>query len=205
MQGKDILPPGLRAEYENILQKFDDEERKLQFKSLVDYAELDTEYLIAPASTKYHMSQPHGLLIHSLSVTSIMFDLKQALNISDVSDSSIVLVGLFHDLGKVGDPEIHEPLYITCEPTERQKQFGLDASQPYKYNERADSQAFLIHADASAYLVTKHFPCIFRQEYQAIKIHDGMVKPGNQEYALKECKLQWLLHSADVYSAKFLE
>ena len=205
MQGRDILSPGIRNEYEKILQKFDDESRREQFDNFVNYVETETEFLVAPASTKFHMSQPNGLLLHSLSVASIMFDLKEALNITDVSDSSIVVTGLFHDLGKVGDPEIHEPLYIVCEPTERQKQFGFEASQPYKYNDKADLQAFLIHADASAYLVTKHFPCITRQEYQAIKIHDGMIKPGNQEYALKECKLQWLLHSADVYSAKFLE
>ena len=196
MSRRDCLPYAIRKEYETLLDRFKGPERLESFKTLVTYAEEKTDYLIAPASTKYHMSCEHGLLIHSLSVTSLMFDLRDTYKFNEITDDSIVLTGLFHDL--------RQPMYLPCEPTERQKAAGYGPSQPYKYNEGCDTKAHLEHAHASVFLIMRLMQ-LSRQEFQAILIHDGMILPANQAYSMKECKLQTLLHQADVNSAKWLE
>lgn len=204
MSKRDCLPYAIRKEYEDLLNRFKGPERLESFKSLVTYAEEKTDYLTAPASTKYHMSCEHGLLIHSLSVTSLMFDLRDTYKFNEITDDSIVLTGLFHDLGKVGDPDIRQPMYLECEATEKQKAAGYGPSQPYKYNEGCDSRAHLEHAHGSIFLITRMMQ-LSREEFQAILIHDGMILPANQAYSMKECKLQTILHQADVNSAKWLE
>ena len=210
MTDRDLLPKELRTEYENMLARFNDPLKQESFNLFVNFVESRTNYLTAPASTKFHLSCKHGLLIHSLSVTSLMFDDKQAnpLVYSDIPDDSIIVTGMFHDLGKAG-LSLEDPYYLECEPTPRQKEFGFSPSQPYKVNVSNDythvSSGIFEHAHSSALMVAKFYSAANWDELFSILIHDGTEKDTNKDYTFKECKLQTLLHRADLLSSKWVE
>lgn len=195
------LPQPILEEYNKIMSRFTDEARLEQFNNLRKFAEEKTQYLVTPASTRYHMCCKHGLVLHSMSVTDTFFKIRDGLGLqNEISDSQIVLLGMFHDLGKVG-ASMNQPLYIVNEPTEKQKQYGYPANPPYLFNKDI---LYLEHCDRSLYLITK-FMSISAEEYQAIRAHDGPNLVNNDSYKMQECKLATLLHYADEYSTKFLE
>ena len=47
-------------------------ERKCQFDRLISFMENETTWLIAPASTKYHLCKESGLLEHCVNVAESM-------------------------------------------------------------------------------------------------------------------------------------
>lgn len=59
-----------------------------------------TDWYVAPASSKYHLAVPGGLLTHSLNVHAQMTNTCEAYHI-DASPESIAISALFHDLCKV--------------------------------------------------------------------------------------------------------
>lgn len=208
---RDILPESIRTQYESILSMFKDQSKIESFNNFLRYVENRTSYLVAPASTKYHLSCPHGLLLHSISVTSIMLNEKEMKPYyKDIPDESIIVSGLFHDLGKAG-LSLDDPYYVECEPTEKQKMAGYGPSQPYKVNvdQKPDythiRSGILEHAHASALMVAKFYSAATWDELFAILIHDGTEKDSNKDYTFKENKLHTLLHHADVESSKWAE
>lgn len=206
---RSILPKEIREQYESILQRFKDPVRLSSFNNFIKYIETRTSYLIAPASTKYHLSCPHGLLIHSISVTSIMLNDKESKwYYKDIPEESIIVAGMFHDLGKAG-LSLEDPYYIECEATAKQKEFGYGPSQPYKVNVPENysqiKSGTLEHAHSSALMVAKFYSAATYDELFAILIHDGVEKDSNKDYVFKENKLHTLLHHADVESSKWAE
>jgi hypothetical protein len=69
----------------------------------------ETTWLTSPASTKYHLNREGGLLEHSIGVAETLLQLRAALA-PEISEESCVIVGLFHDVGKVGMPDV--PYYL---------------------------------------------------------------------------------------------
>ena len=97
--------------------------RREEFLALMNFVEQETEYLKAPASTKFHLCKEGGLLEHSVNVAETLLKLKNILA-PEISDESCVIVALLHDLGKVGMP--NKPQYIKVEPSEKQQvDFGV--------------------------------------------------------------------------------
>ncbi|MCM8759158.1 MAG: HD domain-containing protein [Candidatus Omnitrophica bacterium] len=156
-------------------------ERKDECDEFVRFLEKETTWLTAPASTKYHLCFEHGLIIHSVNVALIMLKLKSTL-IPEISDESCVIVGLFHDVGKVGMP--HAPRYIKKDTS-------------YVYNE---NQVEMSVAARSLYLVSKFIP-LTDEEAQAILYHDGQYIMENKHIAHKECALTLLVTFADTWAA----
>lgn len=103
--------------YENLKSKV--VSRREEFLKFMEFIEAETEYLTAPASTKFHLCKESGLLEHSVNVAENLLKIKSSLA-PEISDESCVIVGLLHDLGKVGMPK--NPQYIKNEPTLKQKQ-----------------------------------------------------------------------------------
>ena len=100
--------------------------RRTDFENFVNYVVNETNFINAPASTRYHLSIEHGLLVHSNLVTKTLLKLNQSLN-CEIPIYKIISTGLFHDLGKHND-------YIPKEPTEKQKAAGYKANPPYEFN-----------------------------------------------------------------------
>ncbi len=155
--------------------------RKPECDEFVRFLENETIWLVAPASIKYHLNIEGGLLIHSVNVAKIMLELKNTL-IPEISDESCVIVGLFHDVGKIGMP--HAPRY-------------LKKNSGYTYNE---NQIEISSAARSLYLVSKYIP-LTDQEAQAILYHDGQYIPENRAVAHRECPLTLLVTFADTWAA----
>lgn len=61
-----------------------------------------TDFFVAPASTIYHESRPHGLLYHTLTVVEKIKELYNVPSFSSVSVADAVFVALVHDWCKIG-------------------------------------------------------------------------------------------------------
>lgn len=61
-----------------------------------------TDYFVAPASISYHLNVPGGLAQHSLCVYQVLSALNSLLSPEGFPDDSIIIVGLLHDVCKVG-------------------------------------------------------------------------------------------------------
>ena len=182
--------------YEKLKSKV--EKRREEFLKFMDFVETKTEYLTAPASTKFHLCKEGGLLEHSVNVAENLLKIKNSLA-PEISDESCVIVGLLHDLGKVGMP--NNPQYIKNEPTPKQKQWGYPANPPYKFN---NDLVYLSVPVRSLYLIGEK-TSLTEEEVQAIIYHDGQYVDDNKSVAGHEEKLTLLLQYADSWSSFVLE
>jgi hypothetical protein len=172
--------------------------RKTEFKALCDFIEDKTEWMTAPASTRFHLCKKHGLLEHSCNVAETMLKMKQVLS-PDISDESCVIVALLHDLGKTGMPG--NPQYLINEPSPRQKQHGYPAWTPYRFN---NDLTYLSVPVRSLYLALPFLP-LSEEETQAIVYHDGQYVEDNRSVAKHEQPLTLLLQYADNWCGFVLE
>lgn len=172
--------------------------RRNDFLNLLDYLERETDWLNAPASTRFHLSVKGGLLAHSCNVAETLLKLKKEL-CPDISDESCVICGLFHDLGKVGMPG--DPLYLVNDPSEKQVRYGYKPEYPYRYNKE------LMHLSVPIRNLYYLLPRISlsAEEVQAIVYHDGQYVEANKDVATKETPLTLLLQYADNWSGFALE
>jgi 23S rRNA maturation-related 3'-5' exoribonuclease YhaM len=148
----------------------------------------------APASTKYHLSVPEGLLIHSLKVCDFMLDdCSEIISNHEISKDSVIISSLFHDVGKAG--YFGKQMYIpNClDDPENQPQF--------MYNK---TRLEVMHEIVSIQIVSK-FIELNEEETFAILYHNGLYSPLGDSTKGKEQKLQQLLHFADMFASRFLE
>ncbi len=179
----------LTERYEALKEKVS--ERWAEFAELMKFVETETEYLTAPASTKFHLCKEGGLMEHSVNVAEILLKIKKTLA-PDISDESCVIVGLLHDLGKAGMP--NNPLYIKNPPDSKWK-------QPYYWN---NNLVYLNVPIRSLYLIMSRFP-LTEEEAQAIAYHDGQYVEDNRSVAMREERLTLLLQYADTWSSMVAE
>jgi hypothetical protein len=185
----------LNTEYEKLFDKMP--VRKEALTNFRNFLETQTSWLTAPASGRFHLAIEKGLLMHSVGVALNALAIKKLLA-PDISDESIILVALFHDVGKVGYP--NKPYYIPNENTEEVKRGILYKTNP--------AIVHTSHAIRSLYLITRFVP-ITEQEVQAIVAHDGLYPlyggVNNLDFHHRECRLQMILHFADKWTAAVIE
>jgi hypothetical protein len=173
-------------------------DRAEPFARLTEHLEKNTEWMTAPASTRFHLCKECGLLEHSVNVAETLLKLKDLLA-PEISDESCVIVGLLHDLGKAGVPG--NPQYLVNEPTPRQKQYGYPASTPYRFN---TDLIYLSVPARSLYLALPYLP-LSEMEVQAILYHDGQYVDDNRNVAKNEEPLTLLLQYADNWCGFIVE
>jgi len=178
-----INKENVSIEYERLKSLVD--KKKDEFNIFINKLENETSWLTSPASTRFHLCEQKGLLIHSVGVTSTLLELKNTL-MKNISDESCVIVGLFHDLGKIGT--FNKALYIKNKDT-------------YVYNEKVVSMGLAVR---SLYLVSQYIT-LTDDEAQAIAYHDGQYISENKVVAHKERPLTLLLHYADYWTAHMYE
>jgi len=181
----------LNTEYEKLFDKMS--VRKKALAVFRNFLETQTSWLTAPASNRFHLAIEKGLLLHAVGVAINALAIKKLLA-PDISDESIILVALFHDVGKVGYP--NKPYYLPNENVEE-----IERGIRYKTN---PAIVHTSHAIRSLYLITKFVP-ITEQEVQAIVAHDGLYPlhggVNNLDFHHRECRLQMILHFADKWTA----
>ena len=150
--------------------------------------------LAAPASAKvnYHNCFPGGLVEHSLRVYKNLKYLAKGF-LPNVTDNSLRIVALFHDLGKVGNLE--QDYFLPQDNQWRKENLG----EYYIHN---PNLLYMGGAQRSIFLLNRLGVSLTEVEYQAILIHDGQYVEENKRYAHKESMLALLLHQADMIACK---
>lgn len=160
-------------------------------KFLLAWLHKETDWLKSPASKKYHGSWEGGLLEHSVGTAEVALNLSRALR-TDIPEESIVIVGLFHDLGKlggIGDDGKLKPRYKKIKDNE------------WVYNTEITEIGL---AERSLYYLCRFVP-LSDAEVQAILYHDGQYIDQNKFIAHRETPLLCILHWADYWNGHVLE
>lgn len=168
---------------------------------LLEYLEKNG-YFTAPCSSQYHLAEEGGLLEHSVNVTELMLELVPILNQDykmsrnvTVLDESIVIVGLFHDLGKAA--YYYKPNYVD----NILKSGKRSESKPYTSNK---DRLHVPHEVASIHILSK-FIQLTEEETFAILYHNGLYTSTGYSLKGNERPLQTLLHFADLWCSRFIE
>ena len=178
--------------YETLKQKV--VRRKDSFGRFLALLEGETTWLTSPASTRYHLAEEQGLLKHSVGVAETLLRFREFLAPA-ITEESCVIVGLLHDVGKLGMPG--KPLYLPNENERMVKNRGIR----YKINPDVVAMGLAVR---SLYLVTQYIP-LDEAEAQAIAYHDGQYIEDNKIIAHKEEPLTLLVHWADYWTAHIYE
>lgn len=157
----------------------------------------ESDFYIAPASSRYHGNYSGGLLEHSLNVYD---ELKRLLTIYpnlDVSEESIVICSLFHDLCKVN-------MYAT----EKRNRKNAITGQWESYDCYIPKERFCYggHGSKSVFLV-QNFIHLTPEEAVAIQCHMSSWEDGTAKYvgsSFEQFPFAWLVHVADE-SATFIK
>jgi len=164
--------------------------REKEVKTFVHFLEEKTSWLTSPASIHFHNNFEKGLLLHSIFVAETLLKIKETLS-PNIDNESCVIVGLFHDVGKVGLPG--KPFYLP---------------NPNRYSARRyiinPEVIFMGSAVRSLYLVSQFIP-LTNEEVQAIVYHDGQYIEENKKVAHREEPLTLLLSYADNWVGGVLE
>lgn len=154
--------------------------------NLVKWLYGKTDFFTAPASTKYHGSEPGGLLRHSLQVYYNLIRLAP-----DLDADSIKIVSLFHDICKVN-------FYKASTKNVKNEQTGKWEQVPcYTISEEFP---FGAHGAKSVYLLTK-FITLQDDEAAAINCHMGgwdFTTYHNPGGAYEKYPIAVYLHLADM-------
>ena len=181
---------------------------------LLAYIE-STSFFADPASARYHMNKEGGLCEHSLNVYNRLrwlCDEEAAKNpkFTRPSDESIAIVGLLHDLCKVGT-------YSTELKNQKTYDFNKVSAAP-NYMVKHDNNGDFIwetvpvyvnadllpygHGEKSVYLIQKYMQ-LTDEEAFAIRYHMSSWNDGEKQYASKAFEmypLAFLAHVADEWA-----
>jgi len=172
-----------------------DKHRLTQFNELTSTLN-KLGYFEAPASHKYHLAKRGGLLVHHVGVTLVLIRMKRLLY-PKITDESCVIVGLLHDVGKLGTPG--RPYY------DSRVDVSWKSGDPYAKQETGPLAPVYMGVAARSLAVVSSKIDLSTWEAQAILYHDGQYIDDNSGVKLKETPLTLLLHHADMWTAFQIE
>ena len=151
-----------------------------------------TDFYTAPASTRYHLSEKGGLLLHSLNVYDCLKANVERLGFK-IDPGSVVICGLGHDICKAD---------FYAEDTRNVKKNGVWVQEPYY---TVNDKFPFGHGEKSAFIL-RWFFSLTKEEVLAIRWHMGGFTPGITDFqivsayneAMKVSPLVPLLHLADM-------
>jgi hypothetical protein len=173
------------------------------------YDEYEDRMALMPASSiaHFHNAFAGGYVAHILNVmrcARLQYNLwKDAgADISGYTFEELMFAAMHHDLGKAGFPGDGNEVYQVETSDWHRKNMG----RLYKHNENIP---FTMVPDLSIFLLHHYNVDMSWNEYQAIKIHDGMYDDGNKPYfvartakAKLKTNLPLILHHADHMAAQ---
>lgn len=173
------------AMYANFCTKLG--ERSAAATALVEA--LGERLATAPASsrTQYHAAFPGGLVDHSLRVLNNARKINETFKMG-LSNESMIMACLFHDLGKAGD--LNAEYYLQQDDVWRQNKLG----EMYKINEEMQKMP---NAERGLWLLQHFNVKLTIDEWIAIRINDGQYVAENKYYAMHEPPLAVVVHMAD--------
>jgi len=171
------------------------------------YSKYSERIMLMPAAHKkeYHNAFPGGYVDHVLRVVDCALKLndvwvEMGVDESTYTKEELVFASLNHDLGKMGD-EQHDA-YIPQDDQWRKDKLGED----YKFNDRLE---FMSVPDRSLHLLLSHGISVSKNEWLAIKLHDGLYDDANKPYLMSwspetkpRTSLIYIVHQADLMAAR---
>lgn len=166
---------------------------------LITYIE-KTDFFKAPASTRYHGNYEGGLLEHSLNVYNLLKEKllhKPYLDIVNVSDETIIIVSLLHDLCKAN--------YYTVDYRNKKNEDGIWVKEPYY---TVNDTIPYGHGEKSVMMISKFIDLTLEEMY-AIRWHMGFTEPKEMYNTISNVygkyPLALALHEADLEASYILE
>ena len=168
------------------------------------YDELEERMVFMPASSMehFHNAFAGGYVDHILRVIECTDALyftwsSQGADMSGYTKEEMLFAAMHHDLGKVGFPGDGNEVYqVETSDWHRKNQGKLYKTNP--------NNPFTMVPDLSIWLLQEYGVKLSWNEYQAIKIHDGMYDEANKPYfvarsaqAKLKTNLPVILHHAD--------
>ncbi len=168
-------------------------------EALINYLDNDSDFFVAPASTRYHGAYPSGLLEHSVDVYEHLQTLCNAYGREDIPRDSIIIVSLLHDLCKLN--------FYKTEIRNRKNEKGVwEPVQTY----RIDDELPLGHGEKSVF-IAQQFIRLRVEEAMAIRWHMGgfaavdYVSSQAISKAMEKYPLVTLTHMADLAASYLLD
>lgn len=143
-----------------------------------------TDFYKAPASTKYHGAYEGGLWQHSQAVANTLMNITEGMHLEWQHWRSPILIGLLHDVCKIGLYQKTEDDYVHAAHRDLDKHGSLSVKIIEAYNVKLTDE-----------------------ERICILYHMGdWTKDGDMTYseALKACHNLLWVHTADMYASQIL-
>ena len=188
----------------DFLAVYHDTIRRDGRSSLLYWLENETDFFMAPASSKHHLAHPGGLAVHSLNVYKRLLEITArdvfggtdwTLLAEDVVET-VAILGLLHDICKAG---------VYHQETKRRKNQDTGKWEDYLGYTFRDPFP-LGHGEKSLFLITRHM-ALTEEEALAIRWHmgayDDAVKGGSRSMteAMNLTPWVWRLQEADMCAA----
>jgi 23S rRNA maturation-related 3'-5' exoribonuclease YhaM len=195
---EDIQPEKILENFEKFkscINKISNPENKKAALNLVET--LGERLATAPASSnvKYHNCFAGGLVEHTLRVLNYATILRKNLNINNdyISNDSLIICCLFHDLGKVGD--LNNDYYLQQDNNWRLNNLG----EKYKINY---DMKYMTVTHRSIWLCQQFGIKLTQDEMLGILLSDGQYVKENEVYKQREPILATIIHHADLLACK---
>ena len=181
--------------------------RKDQLNKMYDGFEDRIAMMPASSMAHFHNAFAGGYIDHVLRVmdcTETLYDVwfHQGADMAGYTKEELMFAAMHHDLGKVGFPGDGNEVYQIETSDWHRKNMG----RLYKHNENIP---FTMVPDLSIWLLQEHGVSMSWNEYQSIKIHDGMYDDSNKPYFIArsaQAKLKTnmaiILHHGDHMAAQ---
>ncbi len=170
------------------------------------YKKHEDRLVLMPASHKpqYHNCFPGGYIDHFNRVVQSALKLDEVWRQMGVADTytkeELVFAAINHDLGKIGTET--EEAYIEQTDNWRRDKLG----ELYTYNDKIE---FMSVPDRSLYLLQTNGIEYSKNEYLAIKLHDGIYDEANKPYLINwlpeqkpRTSIVYILHHADMMATR---
>lgn len=150
-----------------------------------------------PSSTRFHGNYAGGLCDHSVNVYNRLWSLRETFGLCSVSEETLAIVSLLHDLCKVGKYQQEMRNVKTAA--------GWESKPFYKH---VDTEPFGYHGPASVFIIQRHMR-LTDEETAAIACHMGAYDRPTTDYSLsdvyKKYPLAYALHVADCLASFYDE
>lgn len=148
----------------------------------------------APCSSDKHLCREGGLAEHSLNVVYKMMEIDKAFK-ADLPWDSVILCGLLHDLGKMGDhgKANYVPNVL--------KSGTVSAAKPFITNKEL---LYIPHEIRSVAIAERYIELSEKEEF-AILYHNALYSDLKYSYAGKETPLSMILHFSDLWVSRVTE
>ena len=202
-----LTPEQIKSNWDKFLNIIDTHisgERGEKLKQF--YLKHEERFVMMPASHKsqYHNCFPGGYIDHVNRVVDAALKLDQVWRefgmVDTYTTEELVFSAINHDLGKFGDEQ--HASYI--EQTDQWRRDKLN--ETYMFNDRLE---YMTVPDRGLYLLMSNGIEYTKNEFLAIKTHDGLYEESNKAYLMSfspetkpRTSIIYVVHQADLLAAR---